>query len=235
MRNNFWGITTGGVPITDPMPLDFLFLLDPACSTSVAAPILLPLASRNVFCPLDQRPESFATPFPGSECMLSVGSGGTTGNPIRVHEQFHLGTFLMKSDSVEAGIEAMRPVAALWQAEMSGFPDNCQQYIRVAKAFVDASDSNLPDLPRPGGERAKASTAGSLVIVPNPANNSALLQLQSAEYQVRVWDTQGKLCHQATASDTYRLETAAWQPGIYYVEAVGPDGSRRNGKLVVQR
>lgn len=235
MRNNFWGLATGGVPITDPTPLNSLFLLNTNCAASVAAPILPPIATRNISCPMEERPESFATPFPGSECMLVVGSGGTTGNPIQVHEQFHLGTFLMKSDSVEAGIEAMRPVATLWQPEMSGFSDNCQQYIRVAKAFVDASDSNLPDLQRPGSERAKVSATGRLLIAPNPASNSALLQLPSAEYQVRVWDTQGKVCHQATASDTYRLETSAWQAGIYYVEAVGADGSRRSGKLVVQR
>ena len=121
--------------------LNFLFLLNAACNASVAVPILAPIATRNIFCPLEQTPASFSTPFPGSECMLSVGSGGT-GNPIRVHEQFHLGTFLMKSDSVEAGIEALRPVAALWNTALSSFTDNCQQYIRVAKAFVDASDSN---------------------------------------------------------------------------------------------
>ncbi|MFN0174144.1 MAG: T9SS type A sorting domain-containing protein [Saprospiraceae bacterium] len=235
MRNNFWGITTGGVPVADPMPLGFLFLLDAACTTSVAAPMLQPIASRNTSCPLDQRPESFATPFSGSECMLSVGSGGTTGNPIRVHEQFHLGTFLMKSDSVEAGIETMRPVAALWQSEMSGYTANCQQYIQVAKAFVDASDNMLPELQRPSGERTKVSTQGSLIISPNPANGSAMVHLSPAVHQLRVWDAQGNLCQQVTASDSYRLETATWQSGIYFVETVAADGSRRSGKLVIQR
>ena len=235
MRNNFWGITAAGAPQPDPTPLNFLFLLNAACNASVPPmPLLTPIATRNIFCPLDQTPASFSTPFPGSECMLSVGSGGA-GNPIRVHEQFHLGTFLMKSDSVEAGIEALRPVAALWNTTISSFTGNCQQYIRVAKAFVDASDSNPPNLQRPGGERSKITASGNLLISPNPASNAVLLQLSPAMHQVRIWDGFGNLCHQATASDTYRFETASWQSGIYIVETVAADGSRRSGKLVIQR
>jgi hypothetical protein len=237
MRNNAWLLKVGGILTPDPNPAGEILLThnNSNCQVNIAVPSFLPFASRDPLCILEQRPSSFATPFPGSECMLSVGTETGTGNPIRVHEQFHFGTFLMKADSVEAGIEALRPVAALWQPDLSAYPDNCQQYIRVAKAFVDASDNIPPDFQRPGGERTQAVSLETLLIFPNPTNNFALLQLTAAEYQVRVWNTQGKLCHQAIASDTCRLETANWQPGIYYVEAVGADGIRKHGKLVVQR
>lgn len=236
MRNNYWGIATGGVPLTDPVPQNFISLMNAACSADTAAPVFVPFSSRDLECIMDERPDNFSEPFAGSECMLAVGGGDMSGNAVKVHEQFHLGTFLLRADSLEAGIEALRPVAALWQPDLSGFADNCQQYVRVAKAFVDASDGGLPGLPRPGGDRADASRAGSLVIAPNPASHSALLQLPAAPHHVRVWDARGQCYHQAaTASSAHRLETVTWQPGIYFVEAVDADGSRRSGKLVVQR
>ncbi len=233
MRNNAWRINNGGILMEDVDPVGKISLQKTFCSVNVP-PVVIPVSSKSPVCILEQRPASFETPFPGSECMLAVGDEGTT-NSILVHEQFHLGAFLMKADSVEAGIEALRPVAALWQPEMSSFPDNCQQYIRVAKAFVDASDQNLPNLQRPNAERANAQNTDNLLIAPNPANNSALLQLSPAESQLTVWNPQGKRCFQAAASGAYRLETATWQPGIYFVEAVDADGRRKSGKLVVQR
>lgn len=235
MRNNFWGIATGGIPVNDPLPQSSVFLQNAACTANIAAPVFAPFGSKNPVCAPEERPSSFANPFPGSECMVVVGIGGPSNSPVRVHEQFHLGTYLMRADSVAEGIEAMRPVAALWQADLNGFSDNCQQYIRVAKAFVDASDSSGPGLPRPGGERAPSPEWGNLLIAPNPASQLALLHLPEIDQQVRVWDARGNLCHQAAAFGTYRLDVAAWQPGIYFVEALTDDGSRKNAKLVVQR
>ncbi len=233
MRNNAWRINNGGILMEDLDRAGKIFLEKNNCDDRID-PEFEPVCPRNPVCILDQRPASFETPFPGSECMLAVGDEGTT-NPVLVHEQFHLGAFLMKADSVEEGIEALRPVAALWQPEMSSFPDNCQQYIRVAKAFVDASDQNLPNLQRPNVERANTQNTDNLLIAPNPANNSALLQLSPAESQLTVWNPQGKRCFQAAASGAYRLETATWLPGIYFIEAVSADGRRKSGKLVVQR
>lgn len=236
MRNNFWGIDMGGIITPDPNPATEIFLMDsPICTLLQVAPLLTPFSSMDRLCILEQRPESFETPFPGSECMLSVGNESGTASSTKVHEQFHLGTFLMKTDSVEAGIEALRPVSALWQSDLSGYPENCQQYIQVAKAFVDAIDQNIPDLPRPGNDRKQVSSSENLLIAPNPAGSHALLMLPATAHQIRVWDAQGKLCLEASASNTYRLETAAWQTGIYYLEAIGLDGSRKSGKLLVQR
>ena len=226
----------GGILTPDPAPAGEIALtaISSSCQVNIATPVFQPFNSKDPICILEQRPASFTVPFPGSECMLPVGNGSGTGNPILLHEQFHLGTFLMKADSVEAGIEVLRPVAALWQPNLTGYPDNCQQYIRVAKAFVDASDNMLPGLQRPGKERNQTASSKALVIMPNPASNSALMQLPSGEHQVKVWDAYGNLRLTATASDTYRLETSTWQSGIYFVETVAADGSRMSGKLVVQ-
>jgi len=238
MRNNFWGLKAGGITIPDPAPVPLLRLLDADCAAQSAAPIILPVASGNSLCSygvIEPTSSSFSSPYPGSECALSVGNNPGNNVPITVHEKFHLGTYLMQIDSVEQAISAFRPVASLWQPNMTGYANNCKQYIQVAKAFVDASDNNPFGLQRPGGERTQKPAARSLLIAPNPASNSALLQLSSGEHQIRVWDAFGNLYHQATASDTYLLETASWQSGIYFVETVAADGSRKTGKLVIQR
>lgn len=235
MRNNFWGISTGGVPITDPNPLAFLFLQDANCANNIAAPVLSPFGSKFPICTSDGVPPNFALPLPGSECPMPVaGQEQNTSNPIAVHEQFHLGTFLMKIDSVQEAIDAMRPVAALWQSDMSGLSDNCQQYIQVAKAFVDASDASSPGLPRPGADRANAAP-DQLNIAPNPADNTALISLGTHDVRVSVWDFHGKIIHQGTVTtNTYRLDTKTWHSGIYVVEVVSADGRARRGKLIVQ-
>jgi len=156
-------------------------------------------------------PPASAQPMPGSECPLAVaGQEQNTNDPILVHEQFHLGTFLMKRDSVEAAVEAFRPVAALWQPNMSGLSDNCQQYIQVAKAFVDASDASSPGLPRPGADRADI-TPDKLLIAPNPADNTALVSLRSNDVRVSVWDTHGMLIHQGNVTANTYLFGYSWQ------------------------
>jgi pimeloyl-ACP methyl ester carboxylesterase len=232
MRNNFWGIFTGGVPLNDPQPQTSISLLNPACNAPISMPVFTPFGSKNPICTPEERPLSFSEPFPGSECMLLLGNGGPATGQVRVHEQFHLGTYLMRADSVEAGIEAMRPVAALWQQDLSAFTDNCQQYIRVAKAFVDASD-NGPSLPRPGIGRNETGVSGSpLLMMPNPAVNSVLIYLPDAPHTLRVWDTQGRLLQSVTANGVYRLDLTGWARGIYLIEAIGADGSRKSGKLV---
>ena len=187
-----------------------------------------------VSCLMDERPASFSDALPGSECMIGLGGSGNNTN-TKVHEQFHLGTFLLKTDSIEAGLEAMRPVAALWQPDLNGFSDNCQQYIRVAKALIDASDNQMPELPRPENERSSKINQSTLTIVPNPANLFAMVQLSSELNQIRVWDALGNLLHEGIASHAYRLETASWQAGLYIVETISPDGQRSTGKLVIQR
>lgn len=235
MRNNFWGIFTGGVPQNDPQPHTSIALLNAQCNAAVAVPVFTPFGSKNPICTPEERPLSFAEPFPGSECMLLTGTGGPAMGQVRVHEQFHLGTFLMRADSVEAGIEALRPVAALWQPDLSAFTDNCQQYIRVAKAFVDAVD-NGPSLPRPGDSRS-GQTPGDLplLMMPNPAVNTVLVYMSEVAHTLRIWDAQGRLqLSQATQGAT-RLDISSWPSGIYLVESQAGDGSRKSGKLVVKQ
>ncbi len=236
MRNNFWGISNAsGTPGNDPTPLNFLSLLDANCSGVVAVPQLAPFSSKNPICTADERPPSFEDAFPGSECSVSVSEGGVS--TASVHEQFHFGAFLLKADSVQEAVEVLRPVAALWQADLSGFPENCQQYIQVAKALVDGSDNSLPDgdLPRPGGDRTQKVSSDQLLIAPNPAYGSTLVYLSEASSQLSVWDANGTLMHQAIPGETatYRIEMGGWKPGIYLVRSINVDGRIRTGKIVL--
>lgn len=236
MRNNFWGISNGsGTPDVDQTPLNFLSLLKANCVDVEAIPQLTPVDSKNPMCLVDERPPSFKDAFPGSECSVSVSEGGVS--TASVHEQFHFGAFLLKADSVQEAVEVLRPVAALWQEDLSGFPENCQQYIQVAKALVDGSDNSLPDgdLPRPGGDRTQKVSSDQLLIAPNPAYGSTLVYLSEASSQLSVWDANGTLMHQAMPGETatYRIEMGGWKPGIYLVRSINVDGRIRTGKIVL--
>lgn len=233
MRNNRWLFQQGNLLFNDFNPAAEILLGNDNCAF-LANPKIIPMNMAEVSCLMEQRPESFSNAAPGSECLIGLGGSDNNTN-TKVHEQFHLGTFLLKTDSLESGIEALRPVAALWQADLSSFSDNCQQYIRVAKAFIDASDGQIPSLPRPENERSSKIGQSTLVIVPNPANLFAMVQLSPELNQVRVWDAFGKRYHQGVASHSYRLETASWHAGVYIVETISPDGQRKTGKLVIQR
>jgi len=74
-----------------------------------------------------------------------------------------------------------------------------------------------------------------LLIIPNPANSVAFMHLSGEEHQLNVWDAQGRLVLQTSATGNYRLETATWAPGIYLIRSVSNNGERRTGKLVVNR
>lgn len=229
MRNNFWGIHTGGTPATDPTPQNIIFLQNATCNAPVSNSIRFPNGSKDPICYSYELSGDFNNAYPGSECTVSYGSEVQV-----IHAQFHQGTYLMRNDDMEGGIDAMRPVAALWQSDLSSYPLNCQQYIRVAKAFVEAGDENLPGLPRNNAGFEKRATSSNLSIVPNPTDNATMIQLTEQEHQVRVWDIQGRICMQTNAAGSLRLETGDWQPGIYLIETINAEGIRKTGKLVVQ-
>lgn len=233
MRNNYWGIHTGGAPVADPIPQDYIFLRNAACApfTPPVNPVFAPFSSKDPICGPRERPAGQA-PAAGTDCSMIV--GGTPARPVMLHDQFHLGLFLLRADSFEQAINVLRPVADQWQPVMNTFSDNCQQYIKVAKAIVDGSDAE--GLPRPAPQRSEAKKAlNPLVVAPNPADHYALLHLPEEEALIKVWNAQGQLEIQAAGAGTYRLETSQLAAGVYFIEVNTPDGARKNAKLLIQR
>ena len=167
----------------------------------------------------------------GTECTINTAN--TPGKPITVHEQFQRGTFLLREENFDEAIAALRPVASLWQPDMTTFSDNCQQYIKVARAFVDGNDASGPR--HSSGDWSQSNKSDRLLIAPNPASNAAILYMPEENYQFKIWDLQGRLIQQATASGNYRVETAAWSPGVYVVEVRTAEGEVKSGKLIVQK
>ncbi len=180
----------------DPNPLPLLFLQNPTCSANISVPAIAPVSSIRIpTCGVPHDPHDDEFKQPGSDCILAT---GMTPNSPTVDEQFHLGSYMMRYDNFDAAIEALRPVAALWQPEMSTYTSNCQQYIKVSKAFIDANDAS--NLPRSGAAPKQAQASGSLLIIPNPANSVAIMHLSDEEHQLNVWDAQGRLVLQTSAT-----------------------------------
>lgn len=233
MRNNYWGIHTGGAPVADPIPQDFIFLQNAFCAPFAPPvnPVFAPFSSKDPICGPRERPAGQA-PAIGTDCSISV--GGTPARPVLLHDQFHLGLFLLRSDSFEQAVNVLRPVADQWQPVMNTFSDNCQQYIKVAKAIVDGSDG--PGLPRLAPERNKEVIMDNqLIVAPNPADGYALLHLPAENCTLKVWNAQGQLQVQTEGTGTYRLETSNWAPGVFYIEVITPASLRQCGKLIIQR
>jgi len=194
MRNNFWGFESSAA--ADPNPLPLLFLQNPTCSANISVPAIAPVSSIRIpTCGVPHDPHDDELKQPGSDCTLAT---GMTPNSPTVDEQFHLGSYMMRYDNFDAAIEVLRPVAALWQPEMGTYSSNCQQYIKVSKAFIDANDAS--NLPRSGAAPKQAQASGSLLITPNPANSVAIMHLTDEEHQLNVWNAQGRLVLKTSAT-----------------------------------
>jgi len=165
-------------------------------SAQAAVPAIAPVSSIRIpTCGVPHDPHDDEFKQPGSDCTLAT---GMTPNSPSVDDQFHLGSYMMRYDNFDAAIEALRPVAALWQPEMSTYTSNCQQYIKVSKAFIDANDAS--NLPRSGAAPKQAQASGSLLITPNPANSVAIMHLTDEEHQLNVWNAQGRLVLKTSAT-----------------------------------
>jgi len=75
----------------------------------------------------------------------------------------------------------------------------------------------------------------SLKVYPNPSQDMANLMIVSptlGQYQVAIYDLQGKVIHEQVMSDRLNpLDTRAWAPGLYFVKMTDP----RTGQTVLER
>ena len=178
---------------------------------------------------LCELPERLTTDFTDND-SLSACTTGINSTFGLVHEQYHYAYYLLKADSFELARQAFEPLAALWSADMSGYPANCRQYIAVARAIVSGAGEHL----RPEGRQA-ISSGGNLQIAawPNPASQTLHVLLSDILCDLRVWDTYGRLMETRMASGAIQLQVEQWPSGVYYIESVSEDGRRSSAKVAV--
>jgi hypothetical protein len=102
----------------------------------------------------------------------------------------------------------------------------------VARAIVDGAGQG--SAPR---SKVQANNEHPVVSLnPNPSAGVVNITLPEAVCNVRIWDTYGKLVHETSASNFYRLEVSVWPNGLYWVDVSTSDGQlREQVKMLVQR
>jgi Secretion system C-terminal sorting domain len=236
MRNNFWASYGNALTQIDPLPR--INLRDFTCVNPATTAVIQPVANKTAFCPQVERPEVYGHNDPERNC--TTGLIDNEGTNKTVNWQFHKGYHFLRSDSVEYGIEEMRPVADLWQSDMNSFGKNCQKYIATARAIVDGFDAGMGlDLGYRPSERtfkSRMPELNQLLVVPNPASEYFSVQLpDDQDYTINIVDAQGRVVLQRHSVNSQTVVSVVnWSAGLYHVVARNArNGTVWTSKMVV--
>jgi hypothetical protein len=239
MRNNFWG-SSDDITVTPINPLPKINLRDANCSANISTAVINPVAARTESCEQEEKPEIYGHNDAARGCATNLFDN--EGNTKSVNWQFHKGYYHLKTDSLAYAIAELRPVADLWQPDMSTFGTNCRQYIAVARAIVDGFDAGTDlNMGLPPSERSFKSRLpqlGDLMLMPNPSSDHFRVQLPSDEqYTLIVVDAQGRIVeqrHSVTGSTV--VSVTDWPTGLYQVVARSEqNGIVKSSNMVVTR
>jgi hypothetical protein len=226
MRKNWWAVNDIGTRQFDPE--DFMDIRHNNCSVQTLVDVTQALDR----APNDCIPDEFAGPtYPGAgteaECNVSV-----SGEASVLGEVWHTAYQQLRLENFEAAEAGFQPIADLWSADLSSYSTNCRQYIQVARAIVDGAGQGSA----PRSKEQANNVRPAVSINPNPSAGLVNIALPEVICKIRIWDTYGKLVHETSASNLYRLEVTDWPSGLYWLDVSTPDGRfREQVKMVVQR
>ncbi|MBL7829254.1 MAG: T9SS type A sorting domain-containing protein [Saprospiraceae bacterium] len=227
MRRNWWAVNS--ILTRQLNPTDFIQILRNGCMVPALVNTLPELTAPPAFCQNEEF--AAATNFPGqgadADCKVSLAPNQPLSD---LSEWWHTAYQHLRGGDVETALSGFQPLSDLWQPDLSSFTSNCQLYIQTARAIVSGGG-----LPRPSENRNASTRIAPLMMAPNPTNGSTALSLPNGQYRIRVFDAMGQIKLDEPASNTYGLDTKAWTPGIYWVEALSMEGDRMSGKLVVSK
>ncbi len=241
MRNNWWATFDPATNSTifDPAPAPFINLMNPACSAVATAGVITPRpVNLETFCASAGKPagEPYGRTRPESECTTAttaLGGQGATVNS-KWHEAYY--TLLTEPD-LSIGVDLMRPVADLWQSDMSTYTDNCRHYIASARAIVDgvdvASGTGIQGRPTERG-RFAANEAGKLNVFPNPTSTELNIVVPETTARLVIMNGQGQIMYVSnTPGISRQVQVQNWVSGLYFVRAEQIDGSVLTAKVSV--
>jgi hypothetical protein len=240
MRNNWWATYNPNTNTSDfdPAPGPFISLLNSTCEKISVVEIITPRpATIPDFCPVEGKPGNFGINEPQTDC--TTGINALTGEERSVNWQWHEAYYQLKTEPLsELGVDLFRPVADLWQPDLSSYSDNCQQYIATARAIVDGVDDAMGmDTGARPSERKNASlwkSSISLKVAPNPAQESVNIILPFNTVHLTVMDMNGRVVLQQNQPDKWiNASVRDWSGGLYVVRAELMDGSFVTTKLAV--
>jgi Secretion system C-terminal sorting domain len=246
MRNNWWATYNPNTNATDfdPAPAPFISLLTVTCDNVAAIGAITPRpATIPDFCPVEGKPGNFGINEPKTDCTIGTkavtGIYAVTGEEKSVNWQWHEAYYQLKTEPLsELGVDLFRPVADLWQPDLSSYSDNCQQYIATARAIVDGLDDAMGmDTGARPSERKNAAlwkSSISLKVAPNPAQESVNIILPFNTVHLTVMDMNGRVVFQQNQPDKWiNASVRDWSGGLYVVRAELVDGSFVTTKLAV--
>ncbi len=239
MTNNWWATSTStGNTVFDLAPEPFISLLTVNCDGVAAVGAITPRpATVPDFCPVEGKPGNFGNNEPQTDC--TTGINALTGEERSVNWQWHEAYYQLKTEPLsELGVDLFRPVADLWQPDLSSYSDNCQQYIATARAIVDGVDDAMGmDTGARPSERKNAAlwkSSISLKVAPNPAQESVNIILPFNTVHLTVMDMNGRVVLQQNQPDKWiNASVRDWSGGLYVVRAGLLDGSFVTTKLAV--
>jgi hypothetical protein len=239
MTNNWWATSTStGSTVFDLAPEPFISLLTVNCDGVAAVGAINPRpATVPDFCPVEGKPGNFGNNEPQTDCTTEINA--LTGEERSVNWQWHEAYYQLKTEPLsELGVDLFRPVADLWQPDLSSYSDNCQQYIATARAIVDGVDDAMGmDTGARPSERKNAAlwkSSISLKVAPNPAQESVNIILPFNTVHLTVMDMNGRVVFQQNQPDKWiNASVRDWSGGLYVVRAELVDGSFVTTKLAV--
>ena len=237
---NFWENTIDGPTpswrlfnssINSPPPAGCFVVNSPNNVALIRNPVVFEMPQT---CPIP--PNVPDPPGTGEFACPPPPSSGING---MLHQQFFQGYKQFTIDAEGTGEFAasdalFKPLADISDSEINALAGGCQNFVLAAQAFVPGNP--LP-LDGNGDERSvTASTSQPFLFAnPNPTTGQLIVAFLDSLCTLRVFDTYGRLVHQAQASGgTARLDASAWPVGIYTVEAISAD-FREQVKVSVQR
>ncbi len=196
-----------------------------------------------------ENPENPENPtIPKDQCFVDDGSG-----QVLLHDQYNQAYEVFR-DTL-GNPDGFVPIAGISNTIRDTATYTCRRYIDIARAIVDASAPPATEIDiddaaslaalnwEPGVLRKlesrqyeKARPASSrMLLYPNPVREELTVTAGPGRYELRVYDSLGRLKHSRRMDGQSRLNVKSWLSGVYMVQLTGLSSFEvQQGRFVVR-